>query len=453
MIEATTPLLTDLYQLNMIQAYLDHGETKTAVFEFFVRKLPPRRGFLVAAGLEQALEFLENLRFSAEDIDWLRQTGRFGKELLDHLADFHFIGDVHAMPEGTVFFGNEPILRVTAPLPQAQLAETRLINILHFQSLIASKAARMMLAAPGKLLVDFGLRRAHGAEAGLMAARASYIAGFAGTATMLAEKLYGIPTFGTMAHSFIQAYDDESRAFEDFAHSRPKNLTLLIDTYDTEAAAKKVVALAPRLKASGIAIRSVRLDSGDLTTLSKHVRQILNEGGLGEVAILASGGLDEDSIAEMLRAGAPIDGFGVGTSLTTSSDVPALDCAYKLEEYAGLPRRKHSAGKATWPGRKQVWRRYGADGRMSGDVISVESDQQAGEPLIHLAMQGGRRVGPSPTLAEIRARAARDLERLPEPLRQMQLGASYPVQVADALVRLSAAVDSRLKQQEGVGRG
>jgi nicotinate phosphoribosyltransferase len=197
----------------------------------------------------------------------------------------------------------------------------------------------------------------------------------------------------------------------------------------------------------------VRLDSGDLTTLSKHVRQILNEGGLGEVAILASGGLDEDSIAEMLRAGAPIDGFGVGTSLTTSSDVPALDCAYKLEEYAGLPRRKHSAGKATWPGRKQVWRRYGADGRMSGDVISVESDQQAGEPLIHLAMQGGRRVGPSPTLAEIRARAARDLERLPEPLRQMQLGASYPVQVADALVRLSAAVDSRLKQQEGVGRG
>ena len=199
-----------------------------------------------------------------------RRTGRFGKDLLDHLADFRFTGDVHAMPEGTVFFANEPILRVTAPLPQAQLVETRLINILHFQSLIASKAARMMLAAPGKLLVDFGLRRAHGAEAGLMAARASYIAGFAGTATMLAEKLYGIPTFGTMAHSFIQAYDDESRAFEDFARSRPQNLTFLIDTYDTEAAARKVVALAPRLKASGIAIRSVRLDSGDLITLSKQ---------------------------------------------------------------------------------------------------------------------------------------------------------------------------------------
>lgn len=446
--EARTPLLTDLYQLNMIQAYLDHDQTKTAVFEFFVRKLPSQRGFLLAAGLEQALDFLENLHFSAEEIDWLGRNGRFSKGLLSHLADLHFTGDVHAMPEGTVFFGNEPILRVTAPLPQAQLVETRVINILHFQSLIASKAARMMLAAPGKLLVDFGLRRAHGAEAGLMAARASYVAGFAGTATMLAEKVYGIPTFGTMAHSFIQAYDDESKAFEDFARSRPQNLTFLIDTYDTEAAARKVVALAPRLKASGIAIRSVRLDSGDLVTLSKHVRQILNQGSLSDVAILASGGLDEDSIAEMLRACAPIDGFGVGTSLATSSDAPALDCAYKLQEYAGLPRRKHSAGKATWPGRKQVWRRYGPDGRMSGDVISVETDQQAGEPRIHLVMQGGRRVGPSPTLAEIRTRAARDLERLPEPLRQRQPGAVYPVHVADALVQLSAEVDSRLKRQK-----
>ena len=242
--DVATLLLTDLYQLNMIQAYLDHGKTQTAVFEFFVRKFPARRGFLLAAGLDQALDFLENFHFSAEDIDWIKQTGRFGKDLIEHLADFQFSGDVHAMPEGTVFFPNEPILRVTAPLPQAQLAETRLINILHFQSLIASKAARMTLSAPGKLLIDFGLRRAHGAEAGLMAARASYIAGFAGTATMLAEKLYGIPNFGTMAHSFIQAYDDERMAFEDFARSRPKNLTILIDTYDTELAAKKVVALA-----------------------------------------------------------------------------------------------------------------------------------------------------------------------------------------------------------------
>jgi nicotinate phosphoribosyltransferase len=448
MSDVTTLLLTDLYQLNMIKSYLDHGQTQTAVFEFIVRKLPSRRGFLVTAGLEQALDFLEDFRFSAEELDWLDRTGRFGRDLIGHLATFRFTGDVHAMPEGTIFFANEPILRVTAPLPEAQLAETRLINILHFQSLIASKAARILLAAPDKLLVDFGLRRAHGAEAGLMAARASYIAGFAGTATMLAEKLYGIPTFGTMAHSFIQAYDDESQAFEDFARSRPQNLTILIDTYDTEAAAKKVVALAPRLKASGIIVRSVRLDSGDLIALSKNVRRILDDGGLKEVHILASGGLDEDNIGEMIRAGAPIDAFGIGTSLTTSSDVPALDCAYKLQEYAGLPRRKHSSGKATWPGRKQVWRQYDPDGRMAGDIISIETDKQPGEPLIETVMQGGRRIRPSPALSDIRTRTARNLQLLPEPLHQLETGASYPVKVADALIDLTKQVDRRLAGQK-----
>ena len=448
--DATSPLLTDLYQLNMIQAYLDHGKTKTAVFEFFVRNLPARRGFLVAAGLEQALDFLEGLHFSAEEIEWLARSGRFGKGLLEHLAALRFTGDVHAIPEGTVFFADEPILRVTAPLPEAQLVETRLINILHFQSLIAAKAARMMLAAPGKLLVDFGLRRAHGYEAGVMAARASYITGFAGTATMLAEKWFGIPTFGTMAHSFIQAYDDEITAFEEFAQSRPDHLTFLIDTYDTEAGARKVVALAPRLKARGITIRSVRLDSGDLIALSKSVRSILDKGGLGEVDIFASGGLAEDDLAEMLQAGAPIDGFGIGTSLTTSSDVPALDCAYKLQEYDGLPRRKRSIGKATWPGRKQVWRRYGSDGRMAGDILSIESDHHSGEPLIQPVMRAGRRIGPSPTLAEIRARAARDLARLPEPLRRLWPQGSYPVEVAGALVQLAADVDSRLAPHDKV---
>ena len=365
---AASPLLTDLYQLNMIQAYLEHGETRTAVFEFFVRKLPPERGFLIAAGLEQALDFLENLRFSPEELEWLARTGRFGKDLLDHLAQLRFTGDVHAMPEGTAFFANEPILRVTAPLPQAQLIETRLINILHFQSLIAAKAARMVLSAPSKLLVDFGLRRAHGAEAGLFAARASHIAGFTGTATMLAGKLFGIPIYGTMAHSFIQAFDSEEAAFEAFARSRPENLVLLIDTYDTEEAARKVVSLAPRLKAAGIAIRGVRLDSGDLISLAKSVRRILDEGGMKEVTIFASGGIDEVELAKTAEQLAPIDGFGIGTSLTTSFDVPALDCAYKLQEYAGLPRRKRSTGKATWPGRKQVWRQYGPDGRISRDV-------------------------------------------------------------------------------------
>jgi nicotinate phosphoribosyltransferase len=444
MIETTTPLLTDLYQLNMIQAYLDHGKTKTAVFEFFVRKFPAQRSFLVAAGLEQALDFLEGLRFSSAEIDWLAQSGRFSKRLLDHLASFRFTGDVHAMPEGTVFFPNEPILRVTAPLPEAQLVETRLINILHFQSLIASKAARMVLAAPAKLLIDFGLRRAHGSEAGVMAARASYIAGFSGTATMLAEKLYGIPTFGTMAHSFIEAFDSESEAFEAFAQSRPSKLTFLIDTYDTQAAARKVVALAPRLSARGIKIQGVRLDSGDMAALAKDVRRILDDGGLTDVTIFASGGLDEISIAGLLRAGAPIDGFGIGTSLTTSSDAPGLDCAYKLQEYAGLARRKHSIGKATWPGRKQVWRKYGPDGRMAGDAVSLEGDHREGEPLIQLAMQGGRRMAPSPTLVEIRTRAARDIERLPEALRRLEPAAAYPIEIAAPLLKLAADVDRRL---------
>jgi nicotinate phosphoribosyltransferase len=452
MFSPTSALLTDLYQLNMIQAYLDHGETKTAVFEFFVRTLPARRGFLVAAGLEQALDYLENLRFSEAEIEWLRSTGRFGQNLLDYLADFRFSGDVHAMPEGTVFFAGEPILRVTAPLPQAQFVESRLINILHFQTLIAAKAARMVLAAPNKVLVDFGLRRAHGAEAGVMAARASYIAGLAGTATVLAGRDFGIPLYGTMAHSFIEAFDDEMAAFAAFAKARPDNLVLLLDTYDTEAAARKVVKLAPKLKTAGIAIRGARLDSGDLIALSRSVRAILDTGGLAEVTIFASGGLDEDSLAAFARANAPIDGFGVGTSLTTSADVPNIDCVYKMQEYAGLPRRKRSAKKATWPGRKQVWRRYSADGRMTGDRLALDdrssAEEGGGEPLIALVMQNGRRVGPAPTLDEIRRRAAREFARLPEPLRRLEPGTTYPVEVAEELKDLAAEVDRRLQSEK-----
>jgi len=452
-----SPLLTDLYQLNMIQAYLDHGKTDTAVFEFFCRTLPPRRGFLLAAGLEQALDYLEGLCFSGDDIAWLKSTGRFRDNLIDYLRDFRFTGDVHAMPEGTAFFASEPILRVTAPLPQAQFVESRLINILHFQTLIAAKAARCVLAAPGKLLVDFGMRRAHGAEAGLMAARASYIAGLAGTATVLAGEKFGIPLYGTMAHSFIEAFDDENAAFESFARSRPDNLVLLLDTYDTEAAARKVVALAPRLSAAGIIVRAVRLDSGDLVALAKSVRRILDDGGLGAVTIFASGGLDEESIAALIRAGAPIDGIGVGTSLTTSGDLPAVDCVYKLQDYAGLPRRKRSESKATWPGRKQVWRRYGADGRMTGDVLGLDAASRsspasadkasvdgAGTPLIEPVMRGGKRLRSSPPLAAIRDRARRELERLPEPLQRLQPDTTYPVEIAEELVRLAAEVDRRM---------
>jgi nicotinate phosphoribosyltransferase len=442
--QAANALITDLYQLNMLQAYLEVGETDTAVFEFFVRKLPARRGFLVAAGLEQVLDFLENLRFTPDEIDWLAKSGRFGKGLIDYLAAFRFTGDVHAMPEGTIFFPDEPILRITAPLPQAQLVESRLMNYLHYQSMVAAKAARMVLAAPGKLLVDFGLRRAHSGEAGLLAARASYIAGFAGTATVLADKQFGIPIFGTMAHSFIEVHDDESVAFENFARARRENLTLLIDTYDTEAAARKVVALAPKLKAAGITVRAVRIDSGDLAALSIKVRRILDDGGLADVNIFVSGGLDEDKLAALVGSGAPISGYGIGTSLVTSEDAPTLDCAYKLQEYAGLPRRKRSTGKATWPGRKQVWRSFGADGRMTGDVLSLEDDRQAGEPLIRPVMQAGRRLAPLPTLADMRGRFVHDLERLPEGLRGLTPGTSYPVEVADALVRLASEVDRRL---------
>jgi nicotinate phosphoribosyltransferase len=441
----------------MIQAYLDHGDTDTAVFELFVRSLPARRGFLLAAGLHQALDFLENLHFSSAEIEWLKGTGRFNKNLLEYLGDLRFTGEVHAIAEGTAFFVNEPILRVTAPLPQAQLVESRLINILHFQSLVAAKAARCVLAAPGKLLVDFGMRRAHGAEAGLLAARASYLAGFAGTATVLAGRAFGIPLYGTMAHSFIEAQDDETAAFEIFARARPDNVVLLLDTYDTEAAARKVVALAPRLKASGIAIRGVRLDSGNLVALAKSVRAILDRGGLQEVTIFASGGLDEDALVALMQARAPIDGFGIGTSLTTSSDVPAIDFVYKLQEYGGLPRRKRSDKKATWPGRKQVWRHYDADGRMAGDRISLDrtsspaaakmSEGAGAEPLLHCVMRNGRRLAPSPSLDEIRSHTRREVERLPENLRRLEPGANYSVEVGEDLIKLADEVDSRARQR------
>jgi nicotinate phosphoribosyltransferase len=436
-----SPLLTDLYELNMVQAYLDRGEDKTAVFEFFVRRLPPRRGFLLAAGLEDALAYLETMRYSAEELAWLKSTGRFRDNLLDYLANFRFTGDVHAIPEGTVCFANEPLIRITAPLPQAQLVESRLINILHFQTLIASKAARMVLAAPGKILSDFGLRTAHGAEAGLYSARASYVAGFAGAANVLVGERYGIPVVGTMAHSYVQVHDDEMQAFEDFARARPEGVILLIDTYDTEAGARKVVELAPKLKADSISIRGVRIDSGDLTAMARKVRAILDAGGLRDVIILVSGGINEDVLQGMMAEKAPIDGFGIGVNLAASVDVPALDCAYKLQDYAGRPRRKLSEGKATWPGRKQVWRAYDTQGRMRGDILSVEEDTHPGEALIGPVMRGGKRVGPAPSLAEIRARAERDLARLPEKLARLETGAEYPVEVADALVALAREAD------------
>ncbi len=436
-------LLTDLYQLNMMQAYLDRGMTEPAVFEFFVRRLPPGRNFLVAAGLEQAVEYLERAQLDPDERRWLEASGRFRNDLIERLASWRFSGDVDAMPEGTVFFPDEPILRVVAPLPDAQLVETRLINLLHFQTVIASKAARFVLAAGGSTLVDFGLRRAHGAEAGLLAARAAYLAGFDATATTLAAPRFGIPIAGTMAHSFVQAHDSEEEAFERFAMARPEGLTLLIDTYDTEEGARNVVRLAPRLAAWGIEIGAVRLDSGDLAALSRRVREILDAGGLRKVRVFASGGLDEALVQRLVAGGAPIDGFGIGTSLTTSSDAPALDCAYKLQEYAAIPRRKRSTGKETWPGRKQVWRTTGGDGRMIGDVLDVAGANGAGTALLEPVMRAGRRVGEVPTLDSCRERCRASLATLPDRLRALDPSAPYEVRVGAELRALAAACDRR----------
>lgn len=442
MAKSQSALLTDLYQLNMMAAYLEHGITGTAVFELFVRKLPSRRGFLMTAGLEQALQFLETVSFTPEDLNKIRGLGQFSESFLAYLRSFQFTGDVDAMPEGTVFFPDEPILRVTAPLPEAQFVETRLVNLLHFQTVVASKAARMVLAVPGKPLIDYGLRRAHGAEAGLLAARASYIAGFSGTATVAAGLEFGIPAYGTMAHSFIQAHDEETLAFEHFARSHPQGLVLLIDTYDTERAAQRVVALAPRLAAQGITITGVRIDSGDLGEHARRVRRILDDGGLRTVKIVASGGLDEDALLALSRAGAPIDSYGVGTSLTTASDAPALDCAYKLQEYAGTARRKRSEGKATWPGRKQVWRSYDKGGTLAGDLVSLANDQEQGEALLRPVMRGGRRLFDVPDLSVARSYAKDQLAQLPKPLAKLE-PYDYPVEIGAPLRELALELDRR----------
>ncbi len=439
----SSSLLTDLYQLTMLQGYVEQSMDDIAVFEFFVRKLPRERNFFMAAGLAQVVDYLETLAFNQDDLDYLADDRQFHPDFLRYLADLRFTGDVHAMAEGTIFFPDEPIIRITAPISQAQLVETRVINVLQFQSMIASKAARMTLAAPEKLLVDFGLRRAHGAEAGLFAARASYLAGFSGTSTVLAGKMYGIPVFGTMAHSFIQAHDSETLAFEHFAESQPDNVVLLVDTYDTEKGAHKVVALAPRLAEKGIIIKGVRLDSGDLILHSKKVRRILDQGGLKDVRILTSGNLDEYKLAEFSQANAPIDGFGVGTRMTTSADAPYLDCAYKLVEYAGIARRKRSEGKATWPGRKQVFRSFDQGGKMCGDILTLESDELTGTPLVEQVMKQGKRIVGPPDIKKSREYAFSQLASLPKYLTQLNEGDKYQVEISRTLAELVQEVDLR----------
>ena len=434
-----SPLLTDLYELTMLQAYRACGMNDTAVFELFVRALPPERNFLLAAGLEQVVEYLLALRFPADDLDWLASTGRFDAGFLDSLRDFRFTGDVDAMPEGTLAFADEPLLRVTAPLREAQFVETRLLNLVHLQTLVASKAARCVLAAAGRPLIDFGLRRAHGAEAGLLSARASYLAGFAGTSAVEAARRFAVPVFGTMAHSFVQAHDDESTAFADFARAQPQNTTLLIDTYDTARAAHKVVALAR----SGVAVQGVRIDSGDLGAHAREVRRILDQGGLTQARILASGNLDEHRIDALVSGDAPIDAFGVGTRMNVSADAPFLDCAYKMVEYGGRPRRKRSEGKASWPGRKQVYRRTGSDGALAGDLLALDGEDAPGVPLLEPVLRAGARVAAAPALDALRDRAQAQMAMLPAALRTLGRATPYPVTVSPSLRALAAKVDAQ----------
>ncbi|MFZ5539513.1 MAG: nicotinate phosphoribosyltransferase [Pseudomonadota bacterium] len=433
-------LLTDLYELAMARSYRVAGMGERAVFELFVRA-HPGRNFLVAAGLEQALDYLENLHFDEDDLAFLRKQAFGTPDFIDWLRGFRFEGDVDALPEGTVFFPSEPVLRVAAPLPQAQLVETRLLNLVHFQTLIASKAVRCVLAARGRPVIDYGLRRAHGAEAGVLAARASWIAGFAGTATVEAGRVFGLPLYGTMAHSFVQAHGDETAAFLAFARANPGNAILLIDTYDTLAAARKVVEVARTLATEGITVRAVRIDSGDLDALSRAVRHVLDEGGLRETRIIASGGLDEGSIDALVRGGAPLDAFGVGSALACASDHPVLDCAYKLQSYAGAARRKRSTGKATWPGVKQVFRRK-VDGTYAGDTVALADEPVDGVPLLVPVMRAGRRVSPPEPLDAIRARLRGELDALPAALTQLAIAPPYPVEISPAIRTLAARLDA-----------
>ena len=440
---AHSALLTDFYQLTMARAYFELGMDETAVFELFVRQLPRARRFLLAAGLEQALEYLEQFRFDGAELDFLSSLGSFPRAFLDHLAALEFTGSVHAMPEGTPFFADEPILRVTAPILEAQLVESRILNIVHFQTLIASKAARCVFAAGGRRLVDFGLRRAHEGDAALYAARAAYLAGFDATATVDAGRRFGIPLSGTLAHSFIQAHDREADAFRRFASVTPAPVTLLIDTYDTERGARRAIELDKGRDGAAVRIQAVRIDSGDLASQARRVRSVLDEQGCRDMQIVLSGGLDEYRIEELMRGGVPVDAFGVGTHLDVSADAPALDMAYKLESYAGTARRKRSPGKATWPGAKQVLRVRGAQGQPLHDQVTLADEVAPGEALLVEVMRAGRRTLELPALGAIRERCRRELLALPADLRELtHADARYPVHISSGLRALTAKLDA-----------
>ncbi len=438
-------LLTDLYQLTMLQAYWREEMRGEAVFQLFFRTLPPARNLMLACGLDDALSFLESLQFEAEARAHLAELGLFQPAFLDWLGTLRFRGDVWAVPEGTPVFPGEPLVEVIAPIAEAQVAETFLLNQIHFQTLAASKAARVVTAAAGRPVLDFGLRRTHGSDAGLKAARAAWVAGVAATSNVLAGRRYGIPVAGTLAHSYVEAHDDELEAFRAFSELYPETV-LLVDTYDVESGVGRVVQLAREL-GDGFRVRGIRIDSGDLLALSRSARETLDAAGLTGVEIVVSGGLDEQGVAALVAAGAPVDRFGVGTRMGVAEDAPSFDMAYKLAAYAGRDRVKTSPGKSSLPGRKQVWRTE-RDGVAAGDVIGRHDEDRPGRPLLVPVMRGGRRLSPSAThLPTARARAARELAQLPEPVRGLgPADPPYPVTISEALASADREAQARAGQ-------
>lgn len=439
-------LFTDLYELTMAQAYIEEGMTGDAVFSLYVRTLPEKRKYLLAAGLNSVLEYLRNLRFTEEDLEYLEGTGFFNPSFLDWLRAFEFSGDVYAVPEGTPVFPGEPVLEVAAPLPQAQLVETLVLNQIHVQTLLASKASRIVTAASGRKVVDFGSRRTHGTDAALKAARSFYLAGVAATSNVLAGKIYGIPVSGTMAHSYVQAHENELDAFRAFARIYPETV-LLVDTYDTINGVSGVISLAREL-GDDFKVRAIRLDSGDIAGLSIEARRMLDDAGLEGVEIFASGGLDEDRIAELLSAGARLDGFGVGTRMGVSSDAPDLDVVFKLCQYEGRGKVKLSEGKPILPGRKQVFRSF-REGRACGDIIARNSEDLPGRPLLEPVMKEGTPLGPGlRSLDESREYAAREVAALPDSVSSLlPEEPSYPVEVSQELLSFQEEVSRKIESQ------
>ena len=443
-------LFTDLYELTMAQVFFEQGMFSTATFSLFIRNHPPNRGYMVFAGLEDVLEYLEGLSFDGERVEYLRGQGIFSEEFLEYLAGVRFTGSVRAMAEGRLFFANEPVLEVTGPIIEAQLVETYIINQVNLQSLQSTKAARCVWAAQGRRISDFGSRRAHGVDAGLKMARSGYIAGFESTSNMLAAKRYGIPAAGTMAHSFVSSFPSEQMAFQAYARSFPERTVLLLDTYDTIAAAHKAVTTGKELEAQGQRLAAVRLDSGDLEGLSRKVRQILDDARLEYVEILASGGLDEGDVERLVGNGAPIDVFGLGTKVAVSADAPWSDMVYKLVQYDAQPVMKLSEEKAYWPGAKQVFRFSDAAGQLERDVIGLEDEAlDGGEPLLTQVMAGGRRTGSPTALQDIRETFRREFDGLPEEYKRLQDPPAYPASLSGALEELTSQVEGRVQGDTG----